>query len=345
MKIANKPLNSQALALEIAETKIRQIVKTEYLKRTPRQQIDTLVKKVIFESIKQIKITELRKATIISLTRFYNQQYDAIKSLFNGDIVALLAIILLNNKSATYSEKNKAINTLRAKGFIPKMGANIYGQANNEYINNYMKKVAETMDKMAKMQPKDPHDTSGRNTLRNRAEMEVRYQGHLDNIAKLKAEGHKLVIASTHADCSKRCSEWQGKVYSLDGTYGKTDDGRDFVPLEVATDVFYHTNAGKTYKNGLLGFNCRHYLIAYKSGFHFPQPNEKKERKERKITAKQRYLERNVRYWRDVAIEKKDIDKDEYLIAREKAIEWNNKYIKFSQQHNRAYYPSRTKVI
>jgi hypothetical protein len=57
--------------------------------------------------------------------------------------------------------------------------------------------------------------------------------------------------------------------------------------LETATDVYYTTRAGKVWKNGLLGFNCRHYLVAYKDGLRFPKPNPKTEAREYKITEKQ----------------------------------------------------------
>ena len=155
----------------------------------------------------------------------------------------------------------------------------------------------------------------------------------------------RLVICSTHADCSERCKPWQGRVYSLDGTSGTTDDGRRFQPLENATDIYYTTKAGKTYKNGLLGFNCRHFLVPYKSGYRFPKPNAAEERREYNITQTQRRMEAEVRKWRTVAVENKDLDRERYLDARRKAIDANKAYIAYSKEHNRAYYPSRTKLI
>lgn len=205
--------------------------------------------------------------------------------------------------------------------------------------------VKPALDRLAAQQARDPDDVSGRNTLRNRAEMEVRYQAHQDEISGFKARGVNLVICSTHADCSARCAPWQGRVYSLDGTYGTTDDGRRYEPLENATDILYTTKAGKTYKNGLLGFNCRHYLVPYKSGYRFPKPNVVEERREYEITQEQRRLEANVRRWRTKAVELKGQDPKGYSEARKKAVEWNQAYIEFSKLNNRAYYPSRTKLL
>lgn len=131
------------------------------------------------------------------------------------------------------------------------------GVAMQKYADDYIREnVRPVLNELARQQAKDPDDVSGRNSLRNRAEMEARYQGHIDNIQRLRDSGARLVVASTHADCSERCRPWQGRVYSLDGTSGTTDDGRKYVPLETATDVWYTTKSGKRYKNGLLGFNC-----------------------------------------------------------------------------------------
>ena len=153
------------------------------------------------------------------------------------------------------------------------------------------------------------------------------------------------MICSTHADCSKRCAPWQGRVYSLDGTRGRTDDGRVYVPLEEATEIYSITKAGKRWRNGLLGFNCRHFLVEYKTGYYFPEPNAAEEKKEYMITETQRRLERNVRDWRTVAVENKGVNHDRYVEARAKAIEWNKRYIEYSRKNKRAYYPSRTKIL
>ena len=67
--------------------------------------------------------------------------------------------------------------------------------------------------------------------------------------------------------------------------------------------------------------------------------------KQYKITEKQRRLEREVRYWRTEAITYKGTNEKYYKYARKKAIEYNKKYIAFSKANERAYYPSRTKLI
>ena len=216
-----------------------------------------------------------------------------------------------------------------------------------KYAEDYLREnVRPALDRLCKQQARDPDDVSGRNTLRNRAEMEVRYQGHLDNIQRLRDGGARLVVASTHSDCSERCRPWQGRVYSLDGTSGTTDDGRKYVPLEQATDVGYTTKAGKRYKNGLLGFNCRHYLTAYRSGVSAPRQNPQEEKRQYAITQEQRRLERKVREWKIKALTYKGkADKRGYAEARKKAREWDAAYGEFCMRNNRPIYPSRVRIV
>ncbi len=318
--------------------------------RTPKPRINNLIIPIIERALKSIKIPSLFAAARLSLVSFYNKQYAEISRITPSKLAVIFVLTDLLNKSIT--PQNGRVMALRSQGiyiednqvFVPTQNA--YGVPLKKFSQDYFREnVTPILDNLCSIQAKDPNDVSGRNSLRNLAEMEVRYNDHLQQIEELRAAGHKLVIASVHADCSDRCRPWQGKVYSLDGTYGTTDDGRKYEPIENATDIFYTTKAGKTYKNGLLGFNCRHFLIPYKSGYRFPQPNVEEERKQYAITLKQRQLEREVRKWRTEALTSKGLDGERYSLARKKAIEWNKEYIRYSRENGRAYYPSRTKII
>ena len=251
----------------------------------------------------------------------------------------------LTEPNVAEQKRQRFFTELKRRGFTGDNAFNV-GVPTQTYMRDYVnKKVKPIIDELAKQTALDTDDVSGRNSLRNRAEMEVRYAKHLEDIAGLKAKGVRLVIASVHADCSKRCSPWQGKVYSLDGSYGRTDDGRSFQPLENATDVYYTTKVGKVYKNGLLGFNCRHYLVPYEKGYRFPKPNAREERKQREITERQRALERAVRAWESRALEAKGIDDTGYKEALKKAKQWRSEYILYSKENGRAFYPSRLTII
>lgn len=312
----------------------------------PKTTITEKVLKIINQALRHISIPDLKRASRISLLNFYYSQYREISQINGYKLLLLLACIKITDKGNSLvkmpvSRAKAIINNYALYDDVKQYGVPLQ-KFSKDYIQNDVKPV---LDRLAKQYAKDPDDYTGRNSLRNRAEMEVRYNGHNENINELRKQGNRLVIASTHADCSERCSKWQGRVYSLDGTSGTTPDGRKYIPLETATDVYYTTKAGKTYKNGLLGFNCRHHLVAYKDGFNFPKPNPAEEHKEYKITQKQRSLERVVRYWRTEAIMYKDINPQYYKIAKQSAIEANQEYIRFSHDNGRAYYPSRTKIL
>lgn len=329
------------------------MTKDEFFAQTRKAAIDQKVFRIIDEALKSIKIQSLKDAAAKSLLNFYIRQYEELRRSFLWQLPVLTALFLLNGKTLTgrdikptTAQKAAAIQTLAAQGFD---GSRLLGVPLQKFSQDYINKnVKPALDRLSKQFAKDPNDISGRNDLRNKAEMAVRWQEHEDTIQRFKDDGVRLVICSTHADCSKRCAKYQGKVYSLDGTEGYTDDGRHYRPLEYATnnpEDRYETSEGKVWQNGLFGFNCRHFLVPYKTGYRFPKPNAAEERKEYAITVKQRELERNVRYWRTVAIENQNLDRDKYLDARRKAIAWNREYIAFSKQNNRAYYPSRTKII
>ncbi len=300
------------------------------------------VERIIQESITQLQINDLKIAAVRSLKQFAIRQYNIMVREFGLPSVFLLLMATLANDEEEPVKRLQAQNELN-KRFEFELPVGVPLQT---FAKTYIEQnVTPVLDELAKVNALDPDDVSGRNSLRNRAEMEVRYNEHLNSIEELRASGHKLVICSVHSDCSERCSHWQGRVYSLDGTSGTTSDGKSYIPLEVATDVYYTTRAGRVYKNGLLGFNCRHHLIPYQPGYKLPVVNPNVEIQQRLITQKQRQLERNVRAWKTRAIELKDINREEYLKARRKAIEWNKRYIAYSREHNRAYYPSRTKII
>ena len=351
--------------MEEAETKIRQVVKDEYFAQTPKAAIDRKVAAIIQEAERRIKIPALTVAARKSLLQFYNTQYRELRRSFGWQLPVLAALFLLNGRTLTgrdikptRAQMAQARQTLAGQGYD---ASRLLGVPLQKFSQDYMRdNVKPALDRLAKQQAHDPGDVSGRNTLRNRAEMEVRYNDHMEQIAEFKEQGVNLVICSTHADCSDRCKPWQGRVYSLDGTSGTTDDGRRFQPLENATDIYYTTKAGKTYKNGLLGFKCRHFLVPYKSGYRFPKPNAAEERREYNITQTQRRMEAEVRKWRTQAIEYKDSgikihvrniqtrkieEIDAAMWARKKAIAANKAYIAYSKEHNRAYYPSRTKLL
>ena len=263
MVLSDNGLNEPARLIEEAQTDIRLVVRNGWLYKRSKSFINMQVQKIIRDTVNGINLPVLRDAAYCSLNAFAERQYNTFVRHLGTDNSLLLALMLLVDTKTTTTQRNQALQTVRqyqlqGTTLTKTLDTDAKGIPIQVYAKEYLeKRVAPVIKELCEQNALDPDDISGRNSMRNRAEMEVRYNGHLQQISDMKSAGVKLVTCSVHADCSDRCYKWQGRVYSLDGTNGTTDDGKAYVPLETATDVYYTTKAGKTYKNGLLGFNCR----------------------------------------------------------------------------------------
>ncbi len=364
MNEASEKINSYAVAVEDCQTAIREIIKQAFFNHYTREKTRELINTEIRKAVKDIEITRLRGDSIRSLINFADKQIRLWQSM---GVPAELVLFLGHTATNNFVPTNKADKELQrstaqfttldgSKEFTSSTvgsgktsgGGNAKMFAMGVPLQQYYKSVWEdrvlpTIKRIMNEVALDPNDYRGRNSLRNLAEMEVRYQDHQDTIEGLKERGVKLVIASSHADCSDRCAEWQGRIYSLDGTSGEID-GKKYVPLEVATDHYYTSpRTGRTYKNGLLGFNCRHTLTEY-VGQIPPTISKKKREKEYAITQEQRRLERAVRRAKVKVLTMKNIDKQEYKKAQAKAKELYQEYVDFSMKNDRAFYPMRVAI-
>lgn len=218
------------------------------------------------------------------------------------------------------------------------------------YFKEYMAEVKAQLDKIVLLSAKPTY--SDRVNLLNIAEMTVRYEDSLSQIEKKKENGTRLVYVEPHANCSERCSHWQvggdrhkSGLYSLDGTKGYSEDGQWFVPLETAMDQFVTTKSGRTYRNGLFGFNCRHRLVDWEKGNKpIPIPAEVIE-KRRKAEEKQRQIEREYRQLREAATLYRGFPGLEGAAkwAREKAAALRKEYEAFTQRNDLVMYDDRLK--
>ena len=353
---ARDPLNPQASILVDAQTDIKTTIKNGVLNGAPFSLIQNKVLQIIEDALDKIRSPTLKADARISLMKMANTAYVELKAQFPNPMqaAAIYALVkgvstaIADGKTSPIAEIYYPTSKAERTAFKTLYGETFYTKAKGiplqEFQKTYMKRVTEAMNALAETRALDPNDVSGRNGLRNLAEMQVRYEAHQAEIAQFKKDGVKLVICSVHGDCSKRCSEWQGRVYSLDGTYGVTSDGRKYVPIEKATDIFYTTKAGRTYKNGLLGFNCRHKLYPYKEGMVVPHVSKREQELERLITQRQRALERHVLEWRDKELAQKG-NAVEYKKAAKKARYWYDQYKSFSKSNGRAFYPDRVKIL
>ena len=356
-----KELNPQALALVQCEGEIRATIKKDYLRGVPRQQMVDHLRVLIEKRLREVKIESLKRGARRSLWDFAYRQLAMWNRLQGRDLMVLYALMRMQDrqrkdiplKVTTTKAKEILTETAEAEGFD---NFQLYGEPLQRFHQEYIKQHVQPVFKRLQDQyPLDPDQLDGdfgervkavnkhNNSLRLKAELEVRYEHNQQMVADLRADGTRLVICSTHADCSQRCRPWQGRVYSLDGTSGTTSDGRKFVPLEVATQI--KTENGRWY-NGLLGFNCRHKLIPYQKGEWFPTPTPAEEKRQYAITQRQRAMERTVRRLRLEAQMLEGVGtKRQVATAKARAKAAYDKYKQFSQDNGRAFYPSRVQIL
>lgn len=342
-----RSLSPDTMLLEDAETEVKLIVKRMYMQGKTRAQIQKAITDYLQKTVKKLQSKALVEPTIKSLWKLADKTLVDLQKAFGANGAILAALIGLAKKgklSPAQANRGGTAAVLAGTGIDFNVEEPVgKGVPLQIYSKNYMKQVNFVMKELAKAKGLDPDDITGRNSLRNKAEMQVRFESHEKKLADFRARGVKLVVCSVHADCSDRCYPWQGRVYSLDGTYGVTVDGRRYVPIEEATDIYYTTKAGKTYKNGLLGYNCRHEIYEYKPYMRIPFVSKETQERENKINTKQRRYEEQIRQYRSDALFSEDAQAKK--IARKKAIELNKRYIAFSKANNRAYYPDRVKIL
>lgn len=333
-------LNPYAMVVEEAQTQIRTIIKNAYLTKASYEQVIAQLTRIINAAAAQINIETLKRDTAVSLWAFARRQ----KQLWESIGLPAEITLFLGLYAAKGFRDNTTLNQKLSDEYRrlqpTQMG---FGVPMNKYYKDVWERdVKPVVDELVKQKALDPNDYTGRNSLRNLAEMEARYKKHNDDIDELKEKKIKLVVCSSHADCSDRCAAWQGRVYSLDGTTG-TIDGHKYIPLEIATDIWYTTKAGRRYKNGLLGFNCRHHLSEYK-GQLLPAISAEERKKEYDITLNQRRKERIVRHYEAEALMYKNLSVRDYKKAKTNAKLAYDDYVNYCMDNDRAYYPSRTEL-
>ena len=211
--------------------------------------------------------------------------------------------------------------------------------AGNVHYAELQKEIRAFMNEFAEM--------SDSSAARSAAERRARKERQTDR-AELEERGVRLVYVPSHANCSKRCQPYQGRVYSLDGTRGVID-GHKYVPIEEGTA----NCAGKTHSEGLFSYNCRHTMVEYERGMRVERIPDAVIEKARALETKQRAMERRIRKEREkrelhMAIYKATGDERAHKIAtqsRGKAAQLRREYERFSLENDLVYYPDRLKVV
>lgn len=268
--------------------------------------------------IKDVKNEELRERAYLSLVKYANDEFDKMIEELGFDMNWVLIVALLDQ------DRQKLVSKRLVQEEINK---SVKGLKKSDYL--------KTFTNLGNSQAM----TSNRQSLYGYSEITARYEKQREMVDNLKKET-KLVICDTHSDCSDRCFHWQGRVYSLDGTRGKTEDGRVYIPLEEAVNVrdkYGHIN-------GLLGYNCRHKLTKYEKGKKAVRVTKEEQERESSISNMQRALEREIRNNKDCYYAFRGIDKGKAQEYRERTIRLTKEYREFCEKNGRTEYRSRLQV-
>lgn len=348
-------LREQTIIIEDCTAELKRLLNRSVFNGGAMAQFLQEADKLILDRTEEMKDDSLRQSARATLRAYARKEFERLRSALTVGIAGFsfvaLALVKKIWNADTAEAKTTAFRALQKiepqfvdyqVTFAPGQGQSWrWGTPLNGYMQSYMKAVNQTARLLANDAPKAADGL----TLRLKSELYVRHQWQEANLQELRDSGERFVWISSHENCSERCQDWQGKLYSTDGTSG-VHNGISFQPLEKATDRYYTTKAGTTYKNGTLsGFGCRHYTIPYREdGVRPMKMQDDRIEQARAVEQKQRQLEREVFKLREQYYANKDnndiLARRYYTLAADKRKE----YIAFCRDNKVAWYPSRIQV-
>lgn len=168
-------------------------------------------------------------------------------------------------------------------------------------VVNYPKELKKTINDLGG-QPMMTYETGKKPiTVWQKAELDTRYEHQMQMLQDLRVKGVDLCWISSHANCSKRCQKWQGKLVSLSepskysGFRVKKVDGHWVYSL---TEIMAQTDKYGYHNNIINGFNCRHRLIPYTGQSAPTKYSDEDIAKQRNIEIHIREMERKIRLYK-----------------------------------------------
>lgn len=332
------------------------------------------------EELVKDKINSVLKSCKDFLSDYGTNYQDLIKSSYNG--LRSLANRCLNEVQAFF--KNNKDNLLArnlaqafAKSDKPKKTVNRtfvinggeatleedmsvkFKETSGEFgydqmiIDDYQARVKEAINTISKqtLTEKTYREVNGRKvgapvfvSIRNKAEMAVRYDAMKEELKEIVADKEQYVIVSQHADASLRCSPLQGLLYKLDVN---PEDHIKVVlsskelgskkPKEIGKvdgNPYYSLKEAMSY--GLFSYNCRHRFIKYIPGQKITtqyQYDSKAAETKREIDTNMRALERQIRMLKEREVLSLDPkERKAYIKASKQA---QAKYRAYATKHGR----------
>ena len=342
----NQGLQWQVVLVADAETDLKLLVRNCVLDGDNLAIVNDKVTRFIKELLDELESESIKAKVKQSFPTFATRLYYKWLTVFGTQAMALAYLSALKaqktNIPQSVEETLKNIPKERELSvYTPSLKAGAYNRAtpNQTYTLEYEKEIQRRINEIADMTPKADYNT--RYSLRASVELELRWEHNQKQIENLVESGIKLAWIDSHANCSERCQEWQGKLYSLTGKSGEID-GVSYQPLENATEIYDKYG----YRNGCLsGFNCRHKLIAYKKGFRPQQIPESVMIRQRELEREQRRMERTVRLYESRALmSKAEKQTKAYKHYKGLAESWTKRYEDFSRKNQIPFYPSRLDI-
>lgn len=343
---------NQVLTVTDATSKIKALIVKSYYENWSKDILEKEIAKVVQQvagKVPERLLMDVKQALAQSAQKWHYAymnnlkviNIELIKQLISKDAIKVdnktysIDIASLAGKPAT--ESKAIIDRFRPLLTVDKIGSQV--------INDYEKRVKSEIKRLASdtanLSRVDKNGKPYTINVRNFAEMQVRYEENLKDVARLKEDGVKLVWTSSHADASGRCAPYQGRLYSLDGTSGKTDDGIPYSPLIEAQD------GPRGDGNGIInGYNCRHRLIEYQPNSRSPKDYDRETiQRENAITSRQRLYERDIRNLKTQ--EELANQAGDKAAANQLNKQWHStldRYKSFSLSNKRPFYEWRTRV-
>ena len=332
------------LIIENAQLELKKIIQQGILLNFEKEQLKALTIDLIEKTKKKLREAEADESLIleteISIKRsfilWYNNIYLKTIKVAEKGLIEPVRVKYTGGMTIGETLKKESIKNIREF-------QTIYEEGGAGYYYDYTKKVQQAMDELANQKL-----TTDKGSLRNSAEIKVRYDVINDDLKKLKDKGIKFVISSSHANASERCSWWQGKIYELDIDIATREMGQ-YKGTKPKQTIKGHID-GKPYyslkeacENGFLSYNCQHRLIAYYKGIHIQKYDLFQVEKRRNVSQKQRGMERHIRSLRtqlELATEEQ-----EQKLLRKKIKVSAEKYAQFCETNNVPRYDWRTKII
>ena len=361
--------NAKEILVKIEESKILvKKITTEALATPTSEELVKDKSKSVLKSCKDFlsgygtNYQELIKSSYNGLRSLANRCLNEVQSFFKNNKDNLLA----RNLAQAFAKSDKPKKTVNRTFVINGGEATLeedmsvkFKETSGELgydqmiIDDYQARVKEAINTISKqtLTEKTYREVNGRKvgapvfvSIRNKAEMAVRYDAMKEELKELVADKEQYVIVSQHADASLRCSPLQGRLYKLDVN---PEDHIKVVlsskelgskkPKEIGKvdgNPYYSLKEAMSY--GLFSYNCRHRFIKYIPGQKITpqyQYDSKAAEAKREIDTNMRTLERQIRMLKEREVLSLDPkERKAYIKASKQA---QAKYRAYAQKHGR----------